>query len=66
MLQWVLRAIQGPSFGQTRRSGLQEIIDAFEANRASDELPLSRKMQQEEHEYIVAKRDSLARQNHQG
>lgn len=64
MLKWVLRTLQGPSFGQTRRSSLQELIDAFEGQRCLEDVPISRQKQRENHESVVMKRDAGPSQNH--
>lgn len=58
MIGWALRKVQGPSFGQTRRSSLHEFIEDFEEARADFPEPLSRKEEREKHESVALKRDA--------
>lgn len=65
MISWMLRKIQGPSFGQTRRSPLQELIDDFEAQRTDEMMPHSRKQAVRAHEKVTALREGSHPQNYQ-
>lgn len=64
MISWLLRTIQGPSFGQTRRSPLQKIIDDFETKRSDEMNPASRKKAVMNHEKITALREGISPQSY--
>lgn len=63
MIGWAFRKIQGPSYGQTRRSELHELIEQFEDTRT--EVPISRQREQEQYDEIFHLRDRKLSQNPQ-